>query len=341
VHLAVLGDGKPAGMAMVVLSEQEDVDKALQMDRAHIGRNRCMEVIVAQPYQLLFVIQHKKRIHDINNESHADRCVVRVRGLPYSDCNDEDIAEFFSGLQIQNDGILILLNYQGRPRGEAFVKFTTPEIALKATKKNRSTLGSRYIEVYQSNIKSFDHNKDAYKVGTQEYNDRDLEHFEHRTDSKSHHMKKRKEQVSNVLDEMSVLMKGLPYETDEAAIQEFFAPLVPSNIDIHVYKSGRNLGLKNGVAHVDFDTVDKVRKAMKKNGDYLGPRYIELFCRKELLQVEETDEELVDHSSMNAIKSPASQTALPTSENDIIMFAEQLSKSYDRDHKPANRKRNK
>jgi heterogeneous nuclear ribonucleoprotein F/H len=42
------------------------------------------------------------------------------------------------------------LTYQGRPTGEAYVKFATSEHALRALSCNRKNMGRRYIEIFQS-----------------------------------------------------------------------------------------------------------------------------------------------------------------------------------------------
>jgi heterogeneous nuclear ribonucleoprotein F/H len=48
--------------------------------------------------------------------------------------------------------VLIVLDYEGRPKGEAFVQFTTTAGAARALEKNKQNMGHRYIEVFMSSM---------------------------------------------------------------------------------------------------------------------------------------------------------------------------------------------
>ncbi|KTF92765.1 hypothetical protein cypCar_00020767 [Cyprinus carpio] len=78
--------------------------------------------------------------------------VVRVRGLPWS-CSVEEVSRFFSGSKIGNNGTAIHFTYtrEGRPSGEAFVELESEEDLKMAIKKDRETMGHRYVEVFKSN----------------------------------------------------------------------------------------------------------------------------------------------------------------------------------------------
>ncbi|RXN07304.1 heterogeneous nuclear ribonucleo H-like protein [Labeo rohita] len=73
--------------------------------------------------------------------------VVRVRGLPWS-CSVEEVSRFFSGCKIGNNGTAIHFTYtrEGRPSGEAFVELESEEDLKIAIKKDRETMGHRYVE---------------------------------------------------------------------------------------------------------------------------------------------------------------------------------------------------
>lgn len=101
--------------------------------------------------------------------------VVRIRGLPWS-CSVDEVQRFFSGIyallffkrilqhvtqlemiwqciliadcKILNNGSGIHFTYtrEGRPSGEAFVEFETEEDLKIAVKKDRETMGHRYVE---------------------------------------------------------------------------------------------------------------------------------------------------------------------------------------------------
>lgn len=75
--------------------------------------------------------------------------VLRMRGLPFS-AGKDDIIDFFKNFTLSEDSIHITFNFEGRPTGESFVEFATAEDAKAALAKDRMTLGSRYIELFQS-----------------------------------------------------------------------------------------------------------------------------------------------------------------------------------------------
>merc|ERR1719309_548927 len=77
--------------------------------------------------------------------------VVRLRGLPY-EATKADITKFFDGLDITVNGILLTTNYQGRATGEAFVQFANRDHVEEALKKNKESIGHRYIEVFSSSM---------------------------------------------------------------------------------------------------------------------------------------------------------------------------------------------
>ena len=51
---------------------------------------------------------------------------------------------------------------EGRPSGEAFVEMESDEDVANALKKDKKNMGKRYIEVFESKVKSFDKNHHFY-----------------------------------------------------------------------------------------------------------------------------------------------------------------------------------
>ncbi|KAL2778394.1 heterogeneous nuclear ribonucleoprotein H isoform w [Daubentonia madagascariensis] len=78
--------------------------------------------------------------------------VVKVRGLPWS-CSADEVQRFFSDCKIQNgaQGIRFIYTREGRPSGEAFVELESEDEVKLALKKDRETMGHRYVEVFKSN----------------------------------------------------------------------------------------------------------------------------------------------------------------------------------------------
>lgn len=72
---------------------------------------------------------------------------VKVRGLPYRSSPAEILA-FFLGYQYLPDSLQIGLDSMGRPSGEAWLTFVTPQEAMRAIcDLNRQFLGTRYLEL--------------------------------------------------------------------------------------------------------------------------------------------------------------------------------------------------
>lgn len=70
---------------------------------------------------------------------------VHMRGLPYS-TSEADISEFFYPLSVVR--VVIEMNYDGRPSGNANVDFNTRDDASQAMKKDRESIKHRYVELF-------------------------------------------------------------------------------------------------------------------------------------------------------------------------------------------------
>lgn len=79
----------------------------------------------------------------------AKGSVLRMRGLPYRTSRN-DVASFFKGSVVPDDGVHFVTRADGRFTGEAYVRFATREDAKLALKKDREMLGNRYIELFTS-----------------------------------------------------------------------------------------------------------------------------------------------------------------------------------------------
>eukprot|EP00756_Hemistasia_phaeocysticola_P012396 Hpha_TRINITY_DN15191_c4_g3::TRINITY_DN15191_c4_g3_i1::g.128364::m.128364/K12898/HNRNPF_H; heterogeneous nuclear ribonucleoprotein F/H len=75
--------------------------------------------------------------------------VVKMRGLPYSS-TELDIANFFNGISIAQQGIHLVMTHDDRPSGEAFVEFENPTDLQFALERDRQSMGTRYVEVFRS-----------------------------------------------------------------------------------------------------------------------------------------------------------------------------------------------
>ncbi|XP_041084214.1 probable RNA-binding protein 19 isoform X2 [Polyodon spathula] len=74
----------------------------------------------------------------------------------------------------------------------------------------------------------------------------------------------------------TVKLRGAPFNVKEQQVQEFLVPLKP--VAIRIVRNAH--GNKTGSIFVDLKSEDEVVKALKRNKDYLGGRYIEVFRAK-------------------------------------------------------------
>ncbi|XP_031569430.1 heterogeneous nuclear ribonucleoprotein H3-like isoform X2 [Actinia tenebrosa] len=143
VHFTFAVDGRPSGECFIELASEGDLNTALEKNNQHMGK-RYIEVFRSKAEEMDWVIKRMGPPQDKDLES-----VVRLRGLPYG-CSKEEIAQFFTGLEIVPNGITITLDEEGKTTGEAFVEFASPEIAGQAMQKHKETIGHRYIEIFKS-----------------------------------------------------------------------------------------------------------------------------------------------------------------------------------------------
>ncbi|KAL7518795.1 hypothetical protein ACHAWX_003600 [Stephanocyclus meneghinianus] len=75
---------------------------------------------------------------------------IRLRGLPFQ-ATKQDILDFFKEYNPVEDSILLTYRGDGRSTGEGYVAFKNAADAKNAMALHRSTIGSRYIELFISN----------------------------------------------------------------------------------------------------------------------------------------------------------------------------------------------
>jgi len=132
-------NGRPSGEALVTLESADDLMEAEKKHNKHIG-SRYVEVFPVRDSEMV------RRAYRGN----IDDCIVRLRGLPYR-CSKEEILDFFSGLEIVSNGIILPMDHQGRHTGDAYVEFVNSETAEKSMDRHKEKIGHRYIEIFKSN----------------------------------------------------------------------------------------------------------------------------------------------------------------------------------------------
>lgn len=167
--LFVTKGGRFSGEAFCVMAHPSQVDYALQKNRQNMGR-RYIEVFRGKRQEYYKAVAHevadakggspprrggRAKSSDDGKDLVEHTGVIRMRGLPYS-AGKDDVVEFFLEFQLSEDSVHITLNSEGRPTGEAFVEFADAEESKSAMEKDRMMLGSRYVELFPSNVKEME-----------------------------------------------------------------------------------------------------------------------------------------------------------------------------------------
>ncbi|XP_033230351.1 heterogeneous nuclear ribonucleoprotein H-like [Belonocnema kinseyi] len=146
IHMTMSREGRPSGEAYIEMDSEEDIEKACKRDRDHMG-HRYIEVFKAKRGEMEWVVKRS----GLNLENVMDDGCVRLRGLPFG-CSKEEIAQFFSGLEILPNGISLPTDFTGRSTGEAYVQFVNKDVAERALQKHKEKIGHRYIEIFRSSL---------------------------------------------------------------------------------------------------------------------------------------------------------------------------------------------
>lgn len=258
-------EGKFSGEAYVQLHNEADFKEALSYNLSDLG-NRYIEVFETNENEMnkakVSQYPEKREMKIATNPSwnHLLRegtGIIKMRGLPYS-CTEEDIREFFRGFQIIEDGVKRAI-IAGRPSGECFVIFETKEDALGAMSLNMEKIGSRFIELFMSNI-------------------RELETFLYHNFS-SNSLTYSKENMPNISHDRrksTLMMIGLPFHVTKPDIVKFFEKFNLKDTDVHLISS--HSGRFSGNALITFEDELEAQRALKtKNLSYINNRYVELY----------------------------------------------------------------
>ncbi|XP_043571783.1 probable RNA-binding protein 19 isoform X1 [Chiloscyllium plagiosum] len=99
----------------------------------------------------------------------------------------------------------------------------------------------------------------------------------------------KKKQQNEPTTPFTLKLRGAPFSVKEKQIREFFVPIKP--VAIRIVKNAN--GNTTGFVFVDFESEGDLEKALQRNKDYMGGRYIELF-RQNNAQTTKPDRKNVD-----------------------------------------------
>ncbi|XP_038069597.1 epithelial splicing regulatory protein 1-like isoform X1 [Patiria miniata] len=143
--------GRRNGEVMVHFESSQHRDMALQRHRHNLG-NRYVEVFKGTGDEFIKVAAGTSRDAAMFLSRDDGHIIVRMRGLPFT-ASAREVVDFFgpaipvSGAE---EGILFVKQRNGKMTGDAFVLFSTEEVANKALEKHKDYLKNRYIEIFRS-----------------------------------------------------------------------------------------------------------------------------------------------------------------------------------------------
>lgn len=187
--------------------------------------------------------------------SDSGEYIVKLRGLPWA-TTAQDVADFFSDVNIMGgdeEGVHMTLAKDGRASGQCFVELCSSQDMETAKAHNKEKIGARYIEVFEAKRTEMEwqlsHSGGGH--GNTSING----------DGES--------------PEVFTRLRGLPYEATKQDIAMFFTgeDIAPYGITITMDPDGR----PSGEAYVEFTSESEVEKALLKNKEKIGHRYIEIF----------------------------------------------------------------
>lgn len=180
--------------------------------------------------------------------------VVKLRGIPFT-ATDRDVTDFFAGFALDfSEPVRFQMNAEGKHSGICYVKFQSVEEAVRAQTKNRQYLGQRYVEVFPSSVDEMQ--QKTAPIGATNW----------------------------------VRMRGLPFSSTKADIKQFFEGFHLNDAGIFMV-TGKG-GRPSGEAFVQFSDENETQRALLKDKEPIGQRYIEMF----LATREDCDAAIARHS---------------------------------------------
>lgn len=258
-------NGHRTGVGFVRFSNEHDASEALKRNGQYMGNSfveilKCPDEIFENAVDSYVPASRKpppsNTLITKIPPKEEDLCIL-LKGLPYQ-CKEDAIINFFDGLSILD--VFIEYDRSGRAVGTGFVEFGSYEDFQAAMNMNRHTIGHRYIEL---------------SVASKEMMNEARKNSSHsrpplvNADSSAKELLPVSAPSNDVQSPTCVLMQGLPYDVTDRDIADFFAEVgvVPRAIHIML---GPN-GMPYGDAFAEFSSLQEYERAIKKNGQVMGP----------------------------------------------------------------------
>lgn len=274
--------------------------------------------------------------------------VIRLQGLRIT-AGSEDIRNFFTGLRIPDGGVHII----GGDLEEAFIIFASDEDARRAMTRSGGCIKGSPVNLLlssktemqnlleestrRSELKGRGMYKEGVKrpveTGPQQFN-KDLRPDVRRGDhqelrnrpSPSSFGEKRgqREGSASTKDDVYLKLTGMPFSATKVDVRTFFDGL---QIDDILFLRN-NRGTFNGQALVRLVTVEDTIAGLKRDRQYIGPRYIQVTrCTEEywlqaggVVRLESRKRQSVDRTRSKSPVSYRSRSRSPSREEYCVLF---------------------
>lgn len=197
---------------------------------------------------------------DNGNSRFGPEFEVIVFGLPFSS-SESDIRTHFSGCS-DLKFVKVMMGQDGRPRGKAFIKFSSEKGMNAALALNGSNLGGRSISVELTDKMK---GGQGAQNGNQNFGNRDFGN------------QGGQQQNGDAPENTNVMIKNLAFTVDEAKLQAVFSGCGPIKA-VRICKN--ETGQSRGFGFVDFTSIESARNAIKKSNEKIDGRPVTVLYSK-------------------------------------------------------------
>lgn len=182
---------------------------------------------------------------------------MRLRGLPFT-CTADQVMDFLDGFTIEESSVLFTTNAEGRPSGEAYVRFhSTGEADRAFDEKQHQHMGSRYVELFRASQDEWSQAKKASRTSKGGGGGGGCS-------------------SGPRTSYPTLRLRGLPFTSGPADVVKFLDDYGVERADV-VMGIGTD-GRPSGEAFVIFPDDNAASRALEeKQNEKVGSRYIELF----------------------------------------------------------------
>ena len=138
--------GKRTGISYIQFAKEKDCSKACDKNRDNLGGRLIVIYPISEEKFNIEFTRCEEAALKVEDEI-VDVCCVKIIGIPYS-TDENDLHNFFNGLEISENGIHIIRDKHGDSTGIAYIEFASEEGCLFALKKDNTLLGNRYIYLH-------------------------------------------------------------------------------------------------------------------------------------------------------------------------------------------------